>query len=86
MYAILAQKHIATLRRVRPGITTEARWRPAHEGVPCSEKGDERAELAAESGQETSLLLSAGGAGIGHRRENVLKTSLRWEPQPKILW
>ena len=29
-YALQARKHIATLRRARPGIVIEIRWCPAH--------------------------------------------------------
>jgi len=47
-YAIQAQKHIAALRRSRPGITIEIQWCPAHKGVAGNEKADEWAKVAAE--------------------------------------
>ena len=47
-YAIQARKHIAVLRRARPGITIEIRWCPAHKGVAGNEKTDEWAKIAAE--------------------------------------
>jgi hypothetical protein len=47
-YALQARKHIAALRRARPGITIEIRWCPAHKGVAGKEKADEWAKIAAE--------------------------------------
>ena len=46
-YALQARKHIASLRRARPGITIEIRWCPAHKGITGNEKADEWAKLAA---------------------------------------
>jgi len=46
-YAIQARKHIAALRRARPGITIEIRWCPDHEGIAGNEKADEWAKEAA---------------------------------------
>jgi len=34
MYALQARKHIATLRRARPGNIIENMWCAAHKGVP----------------------------------------------------
>ena len=48
MYAIQARRHIAELRRKKPGIIIEIRWCPAHKGVEGNEKADEWAKLAAE--------------------------------------
>jgi ribonuclease HI len=45
MYAIQARRHIAALRRARPGIAIEIRC-PAHKGVPGNKKADEWAKLA----------------------------------------
>jgi len=47
-YVILARRHIAKLRRARPGITIEIWWCPTHKGVPGNEKADEWAKIAAE--------------------------------------
>jgi len=47
-YAIQARKHIAALRRARPGITIKIRWCPAHKGIAGNEKADEWAKIAAE--------------------------------------
>jgi len=47
-YALQARKHIAALRRARPGIIVEIRWCPAHKGVEGNEKADEWAKVAAE--------------------------------------
>jgi hypothetical protein len=34
VYVVQARKHIAALRRARPGTIIEIRWCPAHKGVP----------------------------------------------------
>jgi len=47
-YALQARKHIAALRRARPGIVIEIRWCPAHKGIAGNEKADEWAKTAAE--------------------------------------
>jgi len=47
-YPIQARKHIDMLRRARPGIIIEIRWRPPHKGVAGNEKGDKWAKIAAE--------------------------------------
>jgi len=44
-YALQARKHIAALRKARPGIPIEIRWCPAHKCVACA---DEWAKVAAE--------------------------------------
>jgi len=41
-------KHIAALRRARPGIIIEIRWCPAHKGITGNEKVDEWVKIAAE--------------------------------------
>jgi len=47
-YALQARKHIATLRRARPGIVIETRWYSAHKGVAGNKKADEWVKIAAE--------------------------------------
>jgi len=47
-YAIQARKHIAVLRRAKPGVTIEIRWCPAHQGITGKEKADEWAKIAVE--------------------------------------
>ena len=47
-YALQARKHIATQRKVRPCITIQIRWCPAHKGIADNEKADEWAKIAAE--------------------------------------
>ena len=47
-YALQARKHIAALRRARPGIVIKTRWCPAHKGVAGNEKADEWAKTVAE--------------------------------------
>ena len=46
-YALHAQKHIAALRRARPGIIIEIRWCPVHKGIAGNEKADEWAKIVA---------------------------------------
>jgi len=47
-YVLQAREHIAVLRRARPDIAIEIRWRPANKSASGNEKADEWAKLAAE--------------------------------------
>jgi len=47
-YALQAWKHIASLRRARPGIVIEIRRCPAHKRIAGNEKADKWAKTAAE--------------------------------------
>jgi len=57
-YALQTRKHIATLRKARPGITIEIRWCPAHKGIAGNEKANEWAKIAAEEPDTTELCCS----------------------------
>jgi len=46
--ALQTRKHIATLRKDRPGIIIETRWCPAHMGFDGNEKDDEWEKMAAD--------------------------------------
>jgi len=74
-YALLARKHIATLRRARKGVVVEIRWCPAHKGVAGSDKADGWAKIAAREPETRGVQwLSSSG-----RRE------LRAAPLPRSL-
>jgi len=47
-YAIQGRKHIAALWRIRPSISIEIQWCPAHKGIAGNEQADEWAKMAAE--------------------------------------
>jgi len=47
-HTLQARKHIATLRKARPGIIIEKWWCLAHKGIAGNEKTDEWAKIAAE--------------------------------------
>ena len=47
-YAIMARKHIATLRAKEPGVRIEIRWCPSHQGVEGNGVADEWAKQAAD--------------------------------------
>jgi len=61
-YAILVRRHIAKLRRGRPGITIEIRWCPVHKGVPGNEKADGWAKMTAEQLEARGVEWLQGGA------------------------
>jgi hypothetical protein len=92
MYVILVRKHIAMLRKARPGIIIEVRWCPARKGVPGNEKADEWAKLVAEEPNAHSMeSLQTGARPMPFPR--CLYTSSersprrsRTKPQQKILW
>jgi ribonuclease HI len=73
-YAILARRHITTLRRVRPDIAIEIRWCPAHKGVPGNEKADEWAKLAAEKPDARGVELLP--RSLAHRKRKILEKQL----------
>ena len=54
---IQARRHVAALRRTRPGVAIEIRWFPAHKGVPSS-----RGARCPRRGM-AKLLGSGGGEG-----------------------
>ena len=64
-YALQVRKHIATLRRARPGVIIEIRCCPAHKGISGNDKADEWARIAAEEpntrGVEATLTGSRRG-------------------------
>jgi len=47
-YALQTRKHIASLRKARPGIIIEIRCCPVHKGVSGNGKADQWAKIAAE--------------------------------------
>ena len=64
-YALQAKKHIATLRRARPGIIIEIWWCPAHKGIAGNEKADEWAKIAAEEPDTRGGMAELLGPGRG---------------------
>ena len=74
-YALHARKHIAALRRARPGINIEIRWCPAHKGIAGNEKADEWAKIVAEE---------PGTRGV-ERRSYSDRTEARAMPLPRSL-
>jgi len=69
-----ARKHIATLRRARPGTVIEIRWCPAHKEVAGNEKADEWVKIAARS-------LTLGVELLGYSD----RTEVRAMPLPRSL-
>jgi len=47
-YAIIARKHIATLRVKEPNVKIEIRWCPSHQGIEGNEVAGEWAKLVAD--------------------------------------
>ena len=54
-YALQERKHIATLRRARPGTVIEIRWCPAHKGVAGNEKAEWAKAAAEQSGNHRPI-------------------------------
>ena len=76
-YAIQARRHIAALRRARPGIIIEIRWCPAHKGIAGNEKADEWAKIAAEEPD------SHGVEWLSYNHDG--RTEVRAMPLPRSL-
>jgi len=66
-YVIQARKHFTALRRVRPVISIEIRWCPAHKGIAGNEKADEWAKVAAEKPDTHGVEWQSYNTGPGRR-------------------